>query len=96
MITQGEWTISHHDDNDDLVIRADDERIIANLEVDKYMMNDDEIYDNALLIKIAPIMYKFIKEISSMQGEGMGDNASDIDNLAEEASQILTNSKLKD
>jgi len=59
-------------------------------------MDDDEIYDNALLIKIAPIMYKFIKEISSMQGEGMGDNASDINNFAEEANKILTNSKLKD
>ncbi len=49
MITLGKWEISHHDDNDQLVIRSDDGRIIANLECDRHMMDDEEIYDNALL-----------------------------------------------
>ncbi len=61
--TLGKWKISHHDDDDNLVIRADDGRIIANLEIDRHMMDDDEIAANARLIAAAPDLLEALQEM---------------------------------
>lgn len=49
--TKGQWEISHHNDNDELVIRDEDDGIIANLEADCCRGNDETQANAAFICK---------------------------------------------
>ena len=54
--TQGKWTVSRHDDNNDIVVRGEKEQIVANCTVDFIggHPHGKEIQSNACLIAAAP------------------------------------------
>jgi len=61
--TKGEWDISTHSDNEDIVIRSQ-KGIIANLSVDSWdELSRKEQEANAHLIAVAPAMYEALQEL---------------------------------
>lgn len=86
--TEGEWDISTHADNNDIVIRSP-KGIIANLSVDAWDdIPKEETRANASLIAAAPAMYKALKDLIDVF---KGAYATDKDRQTYDKAKVIIN-----